>query len=115
MAATWTVAKCETFLTGPESAGPLEGHENVIFRLHWECTEDVIEGDEVFRVREFGAVGLRPFEGGDFIAWGDVTEEQALTWLHERMGADEVSRIESNVALCVDRRIHPTTETGVPW
>ena len=50
-----------------------------------------------------------------FTAWADVTETQAIGWLHDRMGADRVSEIEASLEAQLQSKLHPTESKGVPW
>ena len=115
MAVAWNISRCDDFIVGPNSAGPFEGEDYVIFRVHWEVTDEQTEGEQTYYARENGSTDLRPVTGGAFTAWGEVTEAQALGWLHDRMGEGEVERLEENVAIQLSQQVQPTTESGIPW
>jgi hypothetical protein len=114
MAATWTVSQLDDYIVGP--AGPYEGESRVVFTIHWQCTDQQTVDDETYYARIYSSQGLQPFTGGAaFTPWAEVTEAQALGWLHDKIGADEVSRIEAGVEAQLEAKINPTTETGLPW
>ena len=102
---TWSIVQCDDYLIGP--AGPYEGDPQVIFTLHWQCTDGP--------ARAYGSVSLEPFSGGEFVPWAMVTEEMALGWLYEKMGEDEVARIDADVTAEREHIEHPTTGSGTPW
>lgn len=103
--ATWSIVQCDDYLTGP--AGPYEGDPRVIFTIHWQC----VDGP----AREYGEASLEPFVGGEFVPWDTVTEEIALGWLYDKMGADEVTRIDADVTALRASIENPTMGSGTPW
>jgi len=114
MAATWSVSQMEDFIVGPEGS-VFEGESRVVFVVHWQCIDETTVDETTYSARVYGSQGLQPFTGSQFTPWADVTEAQALEWLHDKMGAAEVTRCESNVAAKLQSQINPTTETGIPW
>ena len=44
-----------------------------------------------------------------------MTQEQALSWLHETMGSEAVLRVETAVETRLYDKMHPIIETGLPW
>lgn len=114
MAATWSISQMDDYIVGP--AGPYDGESRVIFTVHWQCTDQQTVDDVTYYARIYSGQGLQPFtEGEPFTPWADVTQDQAMSWLHEKMGADEVIRVEAEVETQLYDKIHPTTETGLPW
>lgn len=113
---TWSVTDCDDYSVGP--AGPYEGDSRVIFSVHWECVKGVDLPDgtrQEAAARVYGSTDLEPFSGGDFLPWASVTESEVLAWLHAKMGADEVARIEAQVNADANALEHPTTGHGLPW
>ena len=109
MAATWSISQMEDYIE-------YDGHEQVVFILHWQCTDETTVGEETYHARVYSTQGLQPFAGLDpFTPWPEVTESQALGWLHDKMGAEEVTRIEAQVEAQLAATVNPTTESGVPW
>ena len=118
--ATWTISQMEDYVDGPEG-GPHEGESRVVYTLHWQCRDELTvetEGEEdvTHSARVYSSVSLEPFaEGATFTPWEDVTEAQALGWLSDALGAEEVTRVEESVAAQLEANINPTTLSGVPW
>jgi hypothetical protein len=102
---TWSIVQCDDYLIGP--AGPYEGDPRVIYTVHWQC----VDGP----ARIYSSESLEPFAGGEFVPWDTVTEEMALEWLHGKMGAEEVARIEADVTATREHIENPTTGRGTPW
>ena len=110
---TWSIVECEDYLVGP--AGPYEGDPRVSYTIHWQCVE--VGGPSLSDglARRYGSASLEPFGGGEFVPWDTVTEEMALGWLHDKMGAEEVARIEAHVTVMREISENPTTGRGIPW
>ena len=113
--ATWTISQMEDYVDGPEG-GPHEGENRVVYTLHWQCTDVLLVMGETYKARVYSSASLEPFaEGATFTPWEDVTAAQALEWLHDALGAEEVTRIEGDVAAQLEAKRNPTTTSGVPW
>ena len=113
MAATWNISQMEDYILGP--AGPFENESRVIFTIHWQCTDEQTAAGKTYHARVYSSQGLQPFSDETFVPWAEVTETLALEWLHHKMGAEEVTRIEESVEAQLSAKINPTTETGLPW
>lgn len=114
MSATWIISQLNNFIVGP--AGPYEGESRVVFTVHWQCIDEQTVGEQTYYARAYSSQGLQPFDDSEaFTMWEDVTEAQALGWLHDKMGAEEVERIEASVEAQLEAQINPKTETGLPW
>ena len=63
----------------------------------------------------YGSVGLeRP--DGDLIAFEDLTQEQVIGWVKEKLGGDEkVAEIEQALTDRLAEVISPSKINGVPW
>lgn len=94
----------------------LNGNENVVATISWEC-EHTIEHEGVFyRGARTGTVTLdTPSES--FVSFSDITEDTALTWCKNILGQDAVSALETEVDLaaevCSGR--NKSTVAGMPW
>ena len=95
---TWTIANCEHDIA--------TGGINVI---HWRCTG--VEGDH--SASSYGTVGLTPDPSeSDFVAYADVTEAMAQTWVWENVSQDDT---EAAIAAKIDKLENPTEASGNPW
>ena len=114
MAATWNISQMEDYILGP--AGIFENESRVIFTIHWQCTDEQTAGGKTYHARVYSSISLEPFaEGATFTPWENVTEAQALGWLSDALGAEEVTRVEESVAEQLEAKVNPTTSIGIPW
>ena len=60
-------------------------------------------------------VGLSTDDLSSFTPYADITEEQAIGWAKDALGADEVAATEANVAAQIAEKENPTKGSGVPW
>ncbi len=63
----------------------------------------------------YGSVGLERPEG-DLIAFEDLTQDQVIGWVKEKLGGDEkVAEIEQALTDRLAEVISPSRINGVPW
>ncbi len=63
----------------------------------------------------YGSVGLERPEG-DLIAFEDLTQDQVIGWVKEKLGGDEkVAEIEQALTDRLAEVISPSKINGVPW
>ena len=108
MAVTWKIAACDRTVS-------LGGEADVITTVHWEITDKETVSDVVHYGRQYGSVGIDTDDLSSFIAYASVTEANAIAWAKEAVGADEVTRLEADVADQITLSKVPTHGTGVPW
>ena len=112
MAATWKVVACDY-------AKSLNSKADVITVVHWEVTdsETVGSGDSavIHNGRSYGAQALDTSDLSSFVAYGSVTEANAVAWAKAAMGSDEVTSQETAVAAQITESKTPTSGTGTPW
>ena len=103
MAITWNVK-----LGVEKTVGSLS---DVVTIVHWTASE--IDGNHIGS--RFGAVGLAEADSESFIAYADITKDNAIAWTKAALGADEVTSIETDIAAQITESKTPTRFTGVPW
>ena len=112
MAVAWKVLTCDYTVS-------LDSKTNVITCIHWEATdsETVGSGDSAVdhTGRVYGSIAIDTSDLSSFIAYDSVTEANALAWAKAALGADEVTKIETDVASQITKSKTPVTGTGVPW
>ena len=112
MAATWKVVACDYTKS-------LNSKTDVITVVHWEVTdsETVGSGDSavIHNGRSYGAQALDTSDLSSFVAYGSVTEANAVAWAKAAMGSDEVTSQETSVAAQITESKTPTSGTGTPW
>lgn len=89
-----------------------EGLENVVCRIHWRLAGV----DGAFRAEVYGAQAIAYDPESEFILFDDLTEELAVEWLENAIGAQQVDRYKGVVAAEIDRQANPPVVTmQVPW
>ena len=112
MAVTWDIAA----LDATKTVGSLS---DVVTTVHWTASdsETVGSGDSavVHTGSAYGSVGLAEADSGSFTAYADITKANAITWVKNALGADEVTLIEDSIAAQITESKTPTRFTGTPW
>lgn len=87
-----------------------DGNQNVVTNVHWTCSGV----DGVYSYSRSGTCGMG-FNGGDFIAYDNLTEAQVLDWVWAS-GSVNKDMIEEMVALTIQDQITPSIVTPpLPW
>jgi hypothetical protein len=108
MAVTWKIAACDRTVS-------LGGEADVITHIHWEVKDkETVDGVD-HHGRQYGSMNIDTDDLSSFIAYASVTEANAIAWAKEALGADEVTRLETDVASQITLSKTPVTGTGVPW
>ena len=112
MAVTWNVVSLEATKT-------LGSLSDVVTGVHWTASdsETVGSGDSavVHRGSSYGCIGLSEADSGSFIAYADITKDDAVAWAKAALGSDEVTTIEAGIASQIAASKTPTATSGVPW
>ena len=109
MAATWSIVNLDRQVS-------LDGKSDVVTAVHWQVTDSETGDDAVtHNGRAFGMERLDTSDLSSFTAYSDITEENAIAWAKEALGADQVTALEKSVADQITESKTPTTGTGVPW
>ena len=100
---TWKVGQCDRTLA-----------DGVISTLHYTVTAQTEDG--VYSAGAYGSIGLEAPDADDMIAYDDVTEAQAISWLHTALGgAEKVAEIQNALDNQLTQKRTPTTGAGLPW
>ena len=105
MAATWTVNNLDFHKSH-------NGKTDVVFTVHWNCADKDSSGNTG---QCYGTVRIPTDDLSSFTSYSDITETQAIGWVKDVLGSDEVDSIESNVANQIAEKATPKQESGVPW
>ena len=86
---------------------------NVVTTLHWNATQ--VDGD--YTASSYGSVGLPAIDpaASGFIAYDSLTEAQAIEWLTNALGAEQVGAINTALAGQIQAQKNPTSASGLPW
>ena len=112
MAATWSIVTLDRVLS-------LDSKEDVVTTVHWEIndSEKVGSGNDAVTHtgRSYGSVSLDTSDLSSFTAYSDIKESDAIDWVKEALGADQVAAYEKSVADQITKSKTPTTGTGRPF
>jgi len=108
MTATWKITGCDRTVS-------LGGEADVITKIHWEVTDEETVSDTIHHGCQYSSVTIDTSDLSSFTAYADVTEANVIAWAKEALGADEVARLEDDVAAQITLSKTPVTGTGVPW
>jgi surface antigen len=80
---------------------------------HWTATKQ--DGD--YTASAYGSIGLPVKDPSDptFVAYEDITEAQAVEWVKDVMGQEQVEALEANLDGQIEAQKHPTQASGTPW
>ena len=105
MTATWSIVQLDYAVS-------LDSKTNVVNNIHWNCTDEDADGNHG---RTYGSTGIPTDDLSDFIAYGDITEANAIAWLKAALGDDGVSDQEDSVAAQIADLKTPVNGSGKPW
>jgi hypothetical protein len=80
---------------------------------HWTATKT--DGD--YTGSGYGVAYLPAKDPSDptFIPYEQITEAQAVQWVKEALGQDEVDAIEAGLNDQIEAQKNPTKASGLPW
>tara|TARA_R100001509_G_scaffold9690_1_gene5277 strand:- start:113 stop:427 length:315 start_codon:yes stop_codon:yes gene_type:complete len=104
MAVTWNVSS----LDATKTVGSLS---DVVTTVHWIATET----DGEHTGYRYGSIALAEAKSSSFTAYKDITKDNAVSWAKAAIGSDEVTAIETSIALQISESKSPTVSSGVPW
>jgi len=97
---TWHIANLER-----------ETSDGFVFTAHYT----VDAKDDTYSAGAYGSVGLeRPAED-ELIPFADLTEEQVIGWVKDKLGEEAVANVEAALQGQLDEQRHPSKAAGVPW
>lgn len=85
----------------------------LVTTVHWTASLT----DEEFSASSYGSLGLPAKNPSDptFVEFDNITKEQAIEWLKEAMGEEQVTNLEEGLALQIELQKNPTSASGLPW
>ena len=97
--------------------------DNLIRKTTVESLSDVVTSvewragltDSGYNAGESGSVELSDADAGNFIAYTDITEENAIVWVKDVLGSDGVTDIENILTAKIEKLKVPVEKSGVPW
>ena len=72
--------------------------------------------DDAYSAGAYGSIGFERPEGkAALTSYSDLTEEQVIGWVKEKLGEEKVAEIEAALELQLAEQHQPTKAAGVPW
>tara|TARA_R110000772_G_scaffold6127_1_gene21569 strand:+ start:1589 stop:1912 length:324 start_codon:yes stop_codon:yes gene_type:complete len=105
MAATWSINQLDYTVS-------LDSKTNVVTNIHWDCNDEDADGNQG---RTYGSQAIATDDLSGFIAYTDITEANAVTWVKAALGDDGVSDQEAAVAAQIAVLKTPINGSGSPW
>jgi hypothetical protein len=94
MEITWNISQLDRNLPG-----------GFVYTAHW--TVSATDGD--YSASSYGSCG---FDGELITPYEDLTKEQVLGWVWEKVNKEET---ESTLAAQIEAQKNPVTASGTPW
>ena len=83
------------------------GHEQVIYNVHWRVTKK----DGEYSEGHYGVKSLNTDDIQDFVPFEDVTSEIVEGWVKDAMGEEQVTQIETTLDQQIEDKKNPTSIT----
>ena len=88
-----------------------ETDDGFVFTAHY--TVDAVADDGTYRSGAYGSIGFeRPEE---LIPFDDLTQEIVIEWVKEKLGEEQVEKVETALQSQIDEKRAPTKASGTPW
>jgi hypothetical protein len=96
---TWAIANLER-----------ETADGFVYTAHY--TVNATDG-EAYSAGAYGSIGFeRPEE---LIPFDDLTQEIVIEWVKEKLGEEQVEKVETALQSQIDEKRAPTKASGTPW
>jgi len=102
----WDIVTLERKL--PDGTVPPDGQ---IYTIHYTVTHYA----ESESTGAYGSVGLGDPDPTNFTPYDQITKDQAIEWVKDALGAEQVASIESSLEEQIQQKLNPTSASGVPW
>lgn len=102
----WDIANMEREL--PDGDTPPDGQ---ICTIHYTVTRY----DQTETAGAYGSVGLGDPDPDNYTPFDEITKDQAVGWVKDALGAEQVASIESALEKQIQEKLNPTHSAGVPW
>ena len=106
---TWAIAQLET-------APSEDGLTDVVKVAHWTVSAVEVDGTETYTASGYGSVGFGEPDPDSFTEYSDITEDEAIEWVKETLGSDQVLTIgESLLNQIASQKNPPIVVLPLPW
>ena len=86
---------------------------DVVFNIHWSVQGDKTVSDVEYMSSSIGtaSISTESIDPSKFIAVNELTNAEVTNWCKDALGADEVARIEANIASDIEDKVAPKVVT----
>lgn len=85
---------------------------DVVYTLHWR----LYATDGTMETSIYGSCVVELDPEANFIPYEELDEATAVSWVHGKMGAEEVTRAENSVTAALENLLSPKVViTPLPW
>jgi len=102
---TWIVEQMDCY---PQA----EGQTDVVFTVHWRVNAT----DGNYTATNYGTVGVTYVAGTPYTPYAQLTQAQVIGWVQDAMGPEQVSDIETGLAINIANQMNPpVVSPELPW
>jgi hypothetical protein len=102
----WDIANLERHLPDGDICP-----DGAVYTIHWTASLE----EDGKTASCYGSVGLGEPDPDNFTPFSELTKEEAVNWTLAALGVDQVVSIEEALHNQIQAKLHPTSESGVPW
>ena len=86
---------------------------DVVFNIHWSVqgTKTVSKVEYISSSIGTASISTESIDPSKFIAVDKLTNAEVTAWCKDALGADEVTRIEANIASDIEEKVAPKVVT----
>jgi hypothetical protein len=92
----------------PDGDTPPSGE---VYTIHWTVSLEE-QGESA---GAYGSIGLGGAEASSYTPFDEITKDQAIGWVKETLGDEQVASIEAALEAQIQEKLNPTSAAGVPW
>ncbi len=109
MAVTWTVHSLDVAKTKNSLS-------DVVVNVNWYASDIADDGKgNSFTGSHHGSTPIADPDSGSFTPYADLEKDTVIGWAKSALGADEVAKVEADIAAQLAAWESPPTYSGVPW
>ena len=106
----------EWHIAALETAPSEDGLTDVVKVGHWTASATEVDGANTYTASCYGSVGFGAPDPDAFVDYPNITEEEAITWVKETLGAEQVTAIGDNLLSQIEEQKNPSIVTlPLPW
>lgn len=106
----------EWHIAALETAPSEDGLTDVVKTAHWTANAIEIDGDVAYSASSYGSVGFGAPDPDAFVDYSSLTEAEAIEWVKEALGAEQVTAIGESLLNQIEQQKNPPIVTlPLPW